>query len=1024
MARIINCNNSYWIYVDRRWTKRCIGSTITYIKERDFKILGVLFIVANYGYALVESLVTAFLLFFIINYIKNFAIDNDRIKKIYRNALLISTLILFGIILVIRFILETFNFMLIVRILLNDAFLFAIMVTIFIFLHKPLIKKFGYSTELSIEEGEYSGNKFNRIMKLFTIIMWVIAGIFLLIPILRIPMNNPDRFNLGLVWAIGLLAIEVLLTNLINRTFKNENKIPKSVLKKSTITSAILSFTIWSIQLLIFELLLKKGFGIEILKQDLRVLIIVVSTLYVVFFFSALRVKFLPEVVESSVLKLNTLLQQELRRQNNTGLISAESVSQHMDTGLRFPESVSFKIYFYLNNKFGKSRTIDEMPLREGGFRGKKKIAVFTFWVITIVIFALSLILIQIFNISSRPMNVFLFSCFSALTILLIDFGITFLFNRMNPANKRVSGKILQNSIILGGIFTFWIWVPLFFLLYSYFILWIKNTLIVNILFITILSAIIFVIGMRIVKGYAKIKSWDTSIRKTLYPNLYWFAIGIFFGLFFQYRWRFIIPRWEASIYRFGDIYDIFILIIGIIGGAFIISKVYKKKLIESFKFAIVIELLLFVVTLILGIILNFLKAVMEQYHFKLLDLRFLMIISAAIYIFSFIFSFRINVLRISTAKIEKELHQVFDTENEVEYQSFSLTENHVVLDVKDLTTYFYTEEGIVRAVEGVSFKIYEGEVLGLVGETGCGKSVTALSILRLVRPPGEIKSGKVIFQGEDLHQKSEEEFLKYRGNRITMIFQDPLNSLNPVFKIGDQISEVFLRHMEDQLLIEAAKNPGKSIYTIAREWSEDLLKNLNIPVPQLIFDRYPHELSGGMRQRVQIAIGLACGPVLLIADEPTTALDVTIQNQILKLMKDLKKKYNTSILFITHDLGIISKMCDRVAVMYSGFIVEYGDIVKLFKTPRHPYSRGLISSVPVVGVKREVLDVIPGMVPNLIYPPSGCRFHPRCQYCFEPCDSEIPKSIEIEPRYFVACHLYDSKYKDLAEVSIKKAEN
>ncbi|MBY8984961.1 MAG: ABC transporter ATP-binding protein [Candidatus Lokiarchaeota archaeon] len=345
-----------------------------------------------------------------------------------------------------------------------------------------------------------------------------------------------------------------------------------------------------------------------------------------------------------------------------------------------------------------------------------------------------------------------------------------------------------------------------------------------------------------------------------------------------------------------------------------------------------------------------------------------------------------------------------------------------IILNVQDLTTYFYTEEGVVRAVEGVSFKIYEGETLGLVGETGCGKSVTALSILRLVRPPGEIKSGQVFFEGEDLHQKTEEEFLQYRGNRITMIFQDPLNSLNPVFKVGDQIAEVYRLHMEDELLIEAVKK-DTSIYEIARKWSQKVLKDLNIPMPRIILDRYPHELSGGMRQRIQIAMGLACSPKLLIADEPTTALDVTIQNQILQLMKNLKKKYNTSILFITHDLGIISKMCDRVAVMYSGFIVEYGDIEKLFITPYHPYTRGLIASVPVVGKKRDLLEVIPGMVPNLIYPPSGCRFHPRCNYCFEPCDSVIPKSIETEPNYFVACHLYDPEYKDLAEIAIKEAE-
>ena len=203
----------------------------------------------------------------------------------------------------------------------------------------------------------------------------------------------------------------------------------------------------------------------------------------------------------------------------------------------------------------------------------------------------------------------------------------------------------------------------------------------------------------------------------------------------------------------------------------------------------------------------------------------------------------------------------------------------------------------------------------------------------------------------------------------------------------------------------------------------DQLLRELNIPAPELIFDRYPHELSGGMRQRIQIAMALACSPKLLIADEPTTALDVTVQNQILKLMKDLKSKYNTSILFITHDLGIISKMCDRVAVMYSGLIVEYGKISKLFLKPYHPYTRGLITSVPVVGKKKERLAIIPGIVPNLIYPPSGCRFHPRCEYCFEPCSSIIPDHIEVEEKYFVACHLYNPQYKEQAELSIKRIE-
>jgi oligopeptide/dipeptide ABC transporter ATP-binding protein len=450
--------------------------------------------------------------------------------------------------------------------------------------------------------------------------------------------------------------------------------------------------------------------------------------------------------------------------------------------------------------------------------------------------------------------------------------------------------------------------------------------------------------------------------------------------------------------------------------------KVYKRKFKESLSFTIFTQIILLLISIAVHMVMGFIQSLMAIYNFKLNDLRIPLIVALGIYIISIAVFVRIKSLPDTSEKIKERFRSAIQPYEKSQLDAFKNIDDNVLLDVRDLTTYFYTEEGVVRAVEGVSFEIYEGETLGLVGETGCGKSVTALSLLRLVRPPGEIKSGQVFYEGEDLHQKSPDEFLKYRGNRITMIFQDPLNSLNPVYKIGDQISEVYLLHMENELLIESAKK-NTSIYAIARKWSQRLLKDLNIPVPRVIFDLYPHELSGGMRQRVQIAMGLACSPKLLIADEPTTALDVTIQNQILKLMKELKTKYNTSILFITHDLGIIAKMCDRVAVMYSGFIVEYGDIVKLFKTPYHPYTRGLIASVPVVGKKKELLEVIPGTVPNLIYPPSGCRFHPRCQYCFEPCDSTIPKSLEIEPNYFVACHLYDPQYRDLAEISAKKVD-
>lgn len=404
-------------------------------------------------------------------------------------------------------------------------------------------------------------------------------------------------------------------------------------------------------------------------------------------------------------------------------------------------------------------------------------------------------------------------------------------------------------------------------------------------------------------------------------------------------------------------------------------------------------------------------------------DIRILCITVTVIFVISFLVSLKLKFLPEASEKSMKIIRAELQREEKEQGQIRETGKKEIILDVQELTTYFYTEEGVVHALEGVSFKINEGEVLGLVGETGCGKTVTALSILQLIRPPGKIVEGKVMFGDIDLHKKSTIEILPHRGKEITMIFQDPLNSLNPVFKVGSQITEVFLLHKKNELLIESSKYSNKSVYSIAREWSQNLLRDLNIPEPEKIFDQYPHELSGGMRQRIQIAMGLACSPRLLIADEPTTALDVTIQNQILKLMKDLNKKYNTAILFITHDLGIISKMCDKVAVMYSGFIVENGNRIRLFTKPYHPYTKGLISSIPIVGEKKELLVTIPGMVPNLIYPPSGCRFHPRCQYCFEPCDSKVPKSIMVEPDYFVACHLYDPAYKELAERSISRIE-
>ncbi|MHA1192063.1 MAG: ABC transporter ATP-binding protein [Promethearchaeota archaeon] len=620
--------------------------------------------------ALIGAMVASLLLYITVVLINRLLPERNQIpKKIYGRSSSICSLILFGIIIGIRYMFEILGYWgEIFRDLNNDQFFFAIMITLFYPFLKIFLKRFGKSENIE----DILEVQFNKVFKYFTLSMWIFAGLFLSIDLLQIEIYNPDIFYLGFIWLLGTIIIDIMITLIIYKSRSNEKRLPKQLLRNSMITGAIIASIVWSIQLFIFEIYLKRLLGINLIEQDIRLLFGVVSLVYFTVFYVSLKYKFLPDATKASIVKI-------------------------------------------------------------------------------------------------------------------------------------------------------------------------KETL---------------------------------DLSKT-----------------------------EKSV----------------------LKEIDKKK--------------------------------------------------------------------------------------------------KLILNVEDLTTYFYTEEGVVRAVEGVSFKIYEGETLGLVGETGCGKSVTALSILQVVRPPGVIEKGKVHFNGEDLLQKSDLEMAKYRGKDITMIFQDPLNSINPVFKIGNQISEVFLLHMENELLIEVSKHPDKSIYSVAREWSQELLKNLNIPYPEVIFDRYPHELSGGMRQRVQIAMGLACSPKLLIADEPTTALDVTIQNQILKLMKELKQKYNTSILFITHDLGIISKMCDRVAVMYSGYIVEYGELERLFTKPYHPYTKGLIASVPVVGKRRESLEVIPGMVPNLIYPPSGCRFHPRCTYCFEPCDSEVPKVIEVDENYFVACHLYDPRYETPAKISIEKAE-
>ncbi|BAJ62174.1 ABC transporter ATP-binding protein [Anaerolinea thermophila] len=337
-------------------------------------------------------------------------------------------------------------------------------------------------------------------------------------------------------------------------------------------------------------------------------------------------------------------------------------------------------------------------------------------------------------------------------------------------------------------------------------------------------------------------------------------------------------------------------------------------------------------------------------------------------------------------------------------------TQNKPLLEVKNLKTYFFTEDGVVKAVDGVDFHVNQGEVLGLVGESGCGKSVTSLSIMRLLGVPGKVVDGEIYFAGQDLLKLPESEMVKMRGNRMSMIFQQPQSSLNPVFTVGDQVAEVLMIH----------QNLGKEA---AWNRAVELLAMVGIPDPARKAKAFPHEMSGGQAQRVMIAMALALAPELLIADEPTTALDVTIQAQILDLIQEMREKLGTSVILITHDLGIIAEMAHRVAVMYAGRIVEEASVKELFENPMHPYTKGLIASIPILGKVTDRLEVIPGSVPNLINLPPGCRFAPRCrlreQYGLEICTRDEPELVEVKPGHKVRCWLYADKDDHRAPLSV-----
>ena len=323
-----------------------------------------------------------------------------------------------------------------------------------------------------------------------------------------------------------------------------------------------------------------------------------------------------------------------------------------------------------------------------------------------------------------------------------------------------------------------------------------------------------------------------------------------------------------------------------------------------------------------------------------------------------------------------------------------NIATDDTVLEVRDLTTHFVTRWGTTKAVDGVSFTLKRGETLGIVGESGCGKSVTALSIMRVIpSPPGHIVGGEVILEGEDILQIDLEEMQEIRGAKIGMVLQDPMTALNPVFDIEDQVGEPLQVHKDMS---------GQDLKTQIVE----MLRRVRIPAPDIRIRDYPHQLSGGMRQRVAGAIGISCGPLVLIADEPTTSLDVTIQAQYLRLLRDLQEETGCAIIFITHDFGIVATMCDRVAVMYAGKIVEQGDVRQIFNNPSHPYTEALINAVPKIEGKADRLYSIPGQPPALWDLPSGCSFTPRCPYVYQRCEEEYPPTFDIGDGQTSACWL------------------
>ena len=725
--------------------------------------------VANYGYALIEALFGYVILLIILNLIISFSFESKELIKAYRLNSVIIGAILLGITLVLRMLFETLGmWILIFRTLNKDVLYFAIMLTIFFFIHKPFMRKFGFYKVSNEDRSSQNDDRFKKILIMFIGIAWFVSVIFLSISILQIPLRDPlfpnysDKFSLGVFWSFALVLICIIGTSIINRTLSNEKRIAKRVLRSAMYGGAFFSFGLWFIQLVIFEVYINKWLGFQVIMQDLRVLITVVVGLYIIIFFNLLKSKLLPEESEKSSKRVKKLLDSELKKLSNNnndnlnetelGIEDQESFFNSSDDKIiRFPQGISLKIYAFLLKKFNK---LDDYSLSDSQFDINSSKGMAGLLLMILMIWTSFVILVVRLLLPNDLTGVLFLSCFSALFMVVGDLSLIFLFNRVNPVDKRISKILLQQTALFGGMVTFWLWMVPFFVIYLFLFILITDIIILNITFITILSILMFVVGTKIILWYAtSIKMWDAATKKAPFVrkkafrvNLIWFMFnmplrvvlfllysgeGIYYSNIFLSFWA--DDRWPTRYALLNPILlnELIILVINTIVGIIVVLRVYKRKLGESFKFLILSQIIIYLVTILVSIFLGLFQSLIITYHYSLQDPRVLLIVATGIYIVSVFASLKIKLKMESSGKMEDKFRAALKPYEEGQLQESTAVGREPILDVQDLTTYFYTEEGIVRAVEGVSFKIYKGETLGLVGETGCGKSVTALFLNR-----------------------------------------------------------------------------------------------------------------------------------------------------------------------------------------------------------------------------------------------------------------------------------------------------